>query len=203
MSVNDKKIAVLMASYNSEDTLLPAVNSVLESTAPLHLFIVDNASTKPVSEVLEPNERITILRLDRNSSLPTALNHGIRAIQKQGFIYTARMYFTPPETYEGIKNMLFFNSAICHPTWFMRTDVFEDIGMYNESYNTAQDYDFLCRLAEKRAVANIPEYLLDHRVSSQGLSLKNVNVNYQYAWKFSAVCLSGIIGGAMQASRKV
>ena len=204
-----------MAAYNADETLAEAVDSVLSSQAPLHLFIVDDGSGHPISNFLPPRDNLTILRLDKNVGLPAALNHGLEVILKQGFPYIARadaddvshstrfekqlafleshpdidlvgcwvrlfdedtratlMSLSPPITSTEIKNRMYSNSALYHPTWFMRAAVFRDIGFYNTSYETAQDYDFLRRLAKKHKMANIPEYLLDYRISQKGISFQ-------------------------------
>lgn len=204
-----------MAAYNAEKTLKEAVDSVLSSSAPLHLFVVDDGSARPVKDFLPPRDNLTILRLDANVGLPSALNHGLDVILEQKFDYIARadaddvslpsrfekqlafmeshpdidlvgcwvrlfdedtretlMMLSPPTTSKAIKNRLYSNSALYHPTWFMRANVFRDVGFYNASYETAQDYDFLRRLIKNHQVANIPEYLLDYRISQKGISFQ-------------------------------
>lgn len=210
------QIAVLMAANNAEKTIAEAVDSVLSSSVSLQLFIIDDGSSIPVSNVISPNKKISIIRLDRNVGLPSALNLGLRKILAENkyryiarmdaddiclsgrfekqfsfmeenpdiclvgcwarffdeFSNETRMFFSPPTSSKEIRNMLCFNSAICHPTWFMRPTIFDDIGFYNEKYDTAQDYDFLCRLAVSHNIANLGEYLLDYRISGSGISLK-------------------------------
>ncbi|MFA6280552.1 MAG: glycosyltransferase [Bdellovibrionales bacterium] len=224
------KIAVLMAAYNAEKTLVEAVESVLLNQAPLHLFIVDDGSVRHVIDLLPARDNLTILRLDKNVGLPTALNHGLDVILKQNFPYIARadaddislptrfekqmaflenhpeidlvgcwirlfdedtretiMSLSPPPTSQEIKNRMYSNSALYHPTWFMRAAVFRDVGFYNTSYETAQDYDFLRRLIKKHQVANIPEYLLDYCISQKGISFqkrrRQLTVRLEVQWR--------------------
>lgn len=208
-----KNIAVLMAAYNTEKTLLQAVESILNNTEPCQIFIVDDASTLPVTKVLQPHPRITVLRLDSNQGLSGALNHGLAEILKQDYHYIARMdtddiahplrlekqrqymeqhpeialvgtwarffdentgattlYYTPPTTPEGIRRKLPFNSQVLHPSWFVRSDVFRQEGGYAAVESAAEDYHWLYRISARNRFANIPEYLIDYRVSSQGIS---------------------------------
>ncbi len=71
------RIAVLMAAYNAEDTIKPAMDSVLASTVPLDLYIIDDGSTLPVTEALgDVEDNVFIHRLAENGGLPKALNAG-------------------------------------------------------------------------------------------------------------------------------
>jgi glycosyltransferase involved in cell wall biosynthesis len=217
MPIRDERIAVLMPAFNAEETLPAAVASVLASTLPVHLFIVDDCSSVPVDRVVQGSACVTILRLERNMGISNALNYGLNAIMNLGFDYIARMdaddvslpsrfekqlaflkanedvalvgcwtrhfsnegtktltCFTPPATHRAICNAMFFNSPISHPTWFIRSDIFVDpfsgYERYRPDYRAGSDYDFLCRLVRYRAVANIPEILLNYRVSRAMIS---------------------------------
>jgi hypothetical protein len=68
---------------------------------------------------------------------------------------------------------LHLNSCLLHPSWFMRTNLFRRIGLYNEKYKVAQDYEFLLRASSKGArFANLSSYLLRYRISKNGVSVK-------------------------------
>lgn len=85
------ELAVLMAAYNSEDTLPRAVASVLRGPVPLDLHIVDDGSRIPVAEVLDPvPDNVFIYRLDRNIGLAAALNHGLEIILARPYRFVAR-----------------------------------------------------------------------------------------------------------------
>ena len=84
-------IAVLMASYNADNTVRKAVDSILANTAACRLFLIDDCSAVPVADVLGPLERVEIIRLERNQGLATALNIGLDHILARGYRYIARM----------------------------------------------------------------------------------------------------------------
>jgi glycosyltransferase involved in cell wall biosynthesis len=85
------RIAVLMAAYNAQDTIKPAMDSVLASTVPLDLYIIDDGSTLPVSEALGAvPENVFIHRLPENGGLPKALNAGLKIILDKDYEFIAR-----------------------------------------------------------------------------------------------------------------
>lgn len=51
----------------------------------------------------------------------------------------------------------------CHPTIMVRRDVFEELGGYNESYPTSEDYEFLRRIVDRYRARNIGRPLYDLR----------------------------------------
>src|SRR6266853_677358 len=85
------EVAVLMAAYNADKTISAAVSSMLASTVPCDLYVVDDCSRVPVVERLGPLPRVEIIRLERNGGLANALNVGLQRILPQSYDYVARM----------------------------------------------------------------------------------------------------------------
>lgn len=74
---------------------------------------------------------------------------------------------------DAIRNELYSNNCLLHPTWLMRARVFEELGGYNEDFRVAQDYEFVARASNRGyEFANLPEILLDYRISPSGISVK-------------------------------
>jgi glycosyltransferase involved in cell wall biosynthesis len=70
-----------------------------------------------------------------------------------------------PVTHEEIKCKLLFNSAMAHPTVFIRKKDFDDNRFrYSEVLRKIQDYDLWSRAIQQLKFANIPEVLLDYRI---------------------------------------
>jgi glycosyltransferase involved in cell wall biosynthesis len=86
-------VAVLMAAYNAEKTICESVASVLRSTHPFHLYIVDDCSWTPVADVLRPYDdtRIEIIRLACNAGPAGARNAGLQKILRDGHNLVAIM----------------------------------------------------------------------------------------------------------------
>jgi len=210
-------VAVLMAAYNAEKTLGESVASVLRSTYPFRLYIVDDCSRVPVTDVIGgyDYERIEIIRLPHNAGPAGARNAGLRRIIEDGnrlvaimdaddichpdrlvkqaaylaahsdvaavgtweraiderseFICNVAVPCDPAE----IRDLLYIKMCVSHPTLMVRTDVFRKLGLYSEAYRAGEDYELVRRIAKYCDIANLPEYLLDYRISPGGMSLAN------------------------------
>lgn len=67
-----------------------------------------------------------------------------------------------PSKTKQIEKIMRYVNVFNHPTFMGKTEIFKDFEYRNLRY--AQDYDFVCRLIERKvAVANIDEYLLSYR----------------------------------------
>ena len=81
------------------------------------------------------------------------------------------MFYMPPLTPEAIREALFFNNCFVHPTWLFRADALASAGPYSLDYPAAEDYEFLRRITPRLAIANVPEVLVDYRISTGGISV--------------------------------
>jgi glycosyltransferase involved in cell wall biosynthesis len=84
------QVAVLVAAHDAEATVQEAVESVLFGSMPCRVFVVDDGSRIPVSQVLGGyGGRVEISRLDENRGPAAARNVGLAAILARGFDYVA------------------------------------------------------------------------------------------------------------------
>jgi glycosyltransferase involved in cell wall biosynthesis len=81
------------------------------------------------------------------------------------------MYYVPPLVHEDICKALCFNNCYVHPTWLFRRDAMARIGPYSLDYPAAEDYEFLLRASAQVRLANVPDILLDYRISTGGISV--------------------------------
>ena len=51
--------------------------------------------------------------------------------------------FDETQLYKGMRSVL-------HPTYFLRKEVYKNVGVFNLNYKIAMDYDLLCRLGKQR-----------------------------------------------------
>jgi GT2 family glycosyltransferase len=85
-------VAVVVAAYNADKTIVAAIESVLSGPLECAVFVVDDASRVPVADCLRSlSARITILRLDVNVGPAAARNAALRLILDRGFKYVAIM----------------------------------------------------------------------------------------------------------------
>ena len=85
------RLAVIVAAYNAENTLRQAVESVLSGAMSYDVFIVDDCSRTPVSDVLSPYDGVEIIRLKRNRGPAVARNIGLSKILAKDYDYVAIM----------------------------------------------------------------------------------------------------------------
>jgi hypothetical protein len=82
------------------------------------------------------------------------------------------MYYVPPLVHEDIAKALCFNNCYVHPTWLFRRDAMARVGPYSLEYPAAEDYEYLRRaVAGQIRLANVPDILLDYRISTGGISV--------------------------------
>ena len=70
----------------------------------------------------------------------------------------------------SIRKLMYFNVGISHATTILRVDALRRVGVYDENYAAAEDYELLRRIATQYDLANIPECLLSYRISPGGQS---------------------------------
>lgn len=59
---------------------------------------------------------------------------------------------------------------ILHPSCFVTTDVYENIGLFDEKYKSVADYDFMLRAYESGCVKFVPVYSIISNFSDGGMS---------------------------------
>ncbi len=93
--------------------------------------------------------------------------------------------FDPEQLFKGMR-------SVSHPTWFVRKEVYNRIGLFNEDYKIAMDYDLMCRIKDE------PYLFLNQviaRFDDTGVSsvqyLKSLKQNievYESHFGFSLLC---------------
>ena len=91
-------------------------------------------------------------------------------INEEGKILGKNIY---PTKDEDLRRILIKNNTFCHPSIMIRKEVFDKIGLYDESFETSQDYELYFRVAKYFKLANLEEPLLYWRVSKESISFKN------------------------------
>lgn len=60
--------------------------------------------------------------------------------------------------------------VFAHPGFMMRRELIDEGFLYDESFRTAQDYEFAVRVAKEHAIGMVPEILLYYRVHKKQIS---------------------------------
>ncbi len=81
--------------------------------------------------------------------------------------------FRGPRDSEVIRASMLFRNPIAHPTVMMRTRFLTENHLaYDSDQESNEDYDLWQRASEYFPLANIPDILLDYRISQEGVSLR-------------------------------
>lgn len=86
-----------------------------------------------------------------------------------------------PENHGEIVAHFEHSNCIVHPTAMIRRSVLDQVGLYDENYRYAQDYDLWLRICEISRAHNLPEILLRYRVHAGQLSVGKVVEQCVYA----------------------
>jgi glycosyltransferase involved in cell wall biosynthesis len=183
-----------------------------QSFTNFELIIVDDCSSDRSSEIIQSfdDQRISYIRLDKNSGNYSARNAGIRMargkyicmmdaddISLPGRLHKQVQYLEKHKNIgcvgalsevineEGLK-MGFINRPLPYPllkvallkdnyvtqsTLMVRAGLLMKHNLkYNESFRYSGDYDFVVRLAEKFAVCNLNEILVQYRIHPAQIS---------------------------------
>lgn len=82
------------------------------------------------------------------------------------------MFRSPISPVEA-RHAMFYNSPVMHPSSLIRTSALRAVGCYDGRFRTAEDYELFQRIGRRYDLANLPECLLDYRMSPGGQSLGN------------------------------
>lgn len=82
-AIDERKICVLIPTYNNEKTLRRVIGGVLEYTQ--NIIVVNDGSTDSTSEILKTYSQLTILNLPENKGKGNGLKIGFRKAKKLGY----------------------------------------------------------------------------------------------------------------------
>lgn len=96
----------------------------------------------------------------------------------------------------SIKWRILFENSFCHPSLMWRRDpVGNDVGGYDPQYPYGQDYDFVCRVAERLMVANLSELLVRYRRHPQAKGVSGTWEQRRAGQEISVRQLVSLFGG--------
>ena len=92
-----------------------------------------------------------------------------------------------------VRWFLFFGNCVAQPSVMMRRDLFERLAYYRPDAIHVEDYDLWIRAAEVTGVANLPEVLLQYRVSPGGVSAQNAALQERNAGSLKREMKGGFV----------
>ncbi|OCK52152.1 glycosyltransferase [Chryseobacterium sp. CBo1] len=84
-AISERKICVLIPTYNNEKTLKRVIDGVLDYTE--NIIVVNDGSTDSTSEILKHYTQINVLNLPENKGKGNGLKTGFRKAKELGFDY--------------------------------------------------------------------------------------------------------------------
>jgi glycosyltransferase involved in cell wall biosynthesis len=82
-------------------------------------------------------------------------------------------YEHPPINSVSIRSYILWHNPFIHPTVMMRRDIFKNTDWYDSRFKHAEDYELWTRIVFNHDVANIPEKLLQYRITNESITRKN------------------------------
>ncbi|TPP03925.1 glycosyltransferase family 2 protein [Rhizobium glycinendophyticum] len=88
-----RKTLILMPAYNPDSKeLLDSVESLLQQTYPVDICIIDDGSRQPVKlPVQDPENKITLIRCEKNGGITAALRKGVEYALAKDYAYIGRL----------------------------------------------------------------------------------------------------------------
>lgn len=85
--------------------------------------------------------------------------------------------------YSRSYNLLFLINFICQPATFLRKEVFEELGLFDEKLHFTMDYDYWLRVWKKYDLSYIDEYLASFRVHQRSKSVTSPDRQFLNEYK--------------------
>lgn len=82
-AISEKKICILIPTYNNEKTLKRVIDGVLDYTE--SIIVVNDGSTDSTNQILSSYSQISIFSLSENKGKGNALKIGFRKAKELGF----------------------------------------------------------------------------------------------------------------------
>lgn len=162
MALNDQRIVILKNEENLG--LTKSLNRGLKVAKGKYIARMD---ADDVSHLDRFEKQYTFMEANPHVTL---LGTGVRYIDEHGKPIKVIIY--QPDN-DGAKSRMLFNSGFSHPSIMVRRSVLVENGVwYDENYRQTQDYRLYETLYDLGDFANLPEVLVDYRISKTQISTK-------------------------------
>ncbi len=169
---NDNSPAIL-AEYAAKDKRIKIINNELNLglTKNLNKAIKESKGEYlarfDADDISYPDRfKLEVKFLDENKSC-VLVGTWAEVIDGKGKIIRTVKYLTSSK---DLKKVLIQYNPFFHSSAMIRKRALNDVGLYDESWIFAQDYELWLRIAQKYDIANIPQVLLKYRETADSIT---------------------------------
>jgi glycosyltransferase involved in cell wall biosynthesis len=127
-----------------------------------------------VSEKDRVRKQVDVLRINERLG---AVGSFVTVIDERSSAIGIRTY---PTTNEKIVKTMTMYCPIGQPTMMIRRSVFDAVGLYNEKFSRAQDYELWFRVLQKYEISILEEHLVRYRRHGEQGLMNKTNENYNF-----------------------
>ena len=148
-------------------------------------------ATHPITHLLHAGDAyasdtvIDTVKQYFNQNPTVAWISGNIQVTRAGAVIVIGKPFDPNKLYRGMR-------SVAHPTWFVKKEVYERVGYFNNDFKIAMDYDLMCRLSnEPYGYINATITVFDDTGISTTNYLQSLKDNiqiYEHYFGFSLKC---------------
>jgi glycosyltransferase involved in cell wall biosynthesis len=97
----------------------------------------------------------------------------LELIDEQGEVISYRGHHQEGRLY---RNLLFGNTVDAPSSVLIRREVFDNVGLFDESFENCQDWDMWLRISKEYMIFPVKEYLVQHREHQNRISFDNEKI---------------------------
>ncbi len=154
---NDSRVVLLQQQHGG---IVRALNAGIRASKGIYIARMD------ADDIAEPRRLEKQVRFLEESDACLCGTYAT-LINKEG---AASGTLRPPTTHTAIVRHALLHNPFIHPTVMMRRSLLEAVGFYREKYRHVEDYELWTRILPRCHTANIPETLLQYRVTDTSVT---------------------------------
>ncbi len=192
----------------SSDATPDLIESIQDARIRLYRNTENCGLTRNLNKGLKLAEGKYIARMDGDDfSLPARFEKQVKYLEENQDVMliscwtqnfgASFLYAKLKENCQELKSRMLVRPVFAHPGFIMRRELIEKGYYYDEAFQTAQDYDFAARVAEKFQIGMVQEVLLYYRVHDKQISnlagteqFNNADKVRERLWKQAGVSLT-------------
>lgn len=201
---NNSKVSVVTITFNNFEELRETLEAIQGQD--VESVVINGGNCPETIKFLQHYEGISVSEKDRGISHAfnkgflkcsgkyiTYLNSGDTLIDKSYYVDAAVIFEANPsidfvyadisyiDTYAGkirtCSDKFFPNMPYLHPTLIVRREIFESVGMFDETFKIAMDLDFAYRLIRSGAKGHYISRMVI-QMDGRGISSSNFKITY-------------------------